>query len=133
MIKKPKKKRRSRGFTFVEVLVSVALLAFVIMGVVTMTTMHVKSNFYTVQHTKAVQLAETAIEELLRLDFNQLSAGETTEDFGDIDGYAYYTRTVRVAFMDVDNANLTAEVNWMFRAKKEDLPPITLTVRRTRE
>jgi Tfp pilus assembly protein PilV len=130
-------KERVQGFTLVETLVAVTLLAFVVIGVTTMTTMHIKSNFYTQHHTKAVQLAESAIETLMRTNFNQLTPGTTTEDYGQISMYPNYKRTVTVTYIDADNVQLTAAVNWSSRESGAsraglELPPITLSVRRTR-
>jgi Tfp pilus assembly protein PilV len=139
---KPKKENQPiekwvQGFTLVETLVAITLLAFVIIGVVTMTTMHIKSNFYTQHHTRALQLAESALETLMRTDFNQLIPGDTIEDYGAISMYPNYKRTVTVIFLDMDNAQLTAAVNWSSRESGAaraglELPPITLSVRRTR-
>ena len=135
-----RKEARAKGFTLIETLVAITLLAFVVIGVVTMTTMHIKSNFYTQHHTKALQLAESAIEALMRTDFNQLIPGSTTEDYGEISMYPNYTRTITIApepAGDPDNMRITAAVNWSSRESGASragltLPPITLSVIRTR-
>ena len=137
---KQSKEEQRKGFTLVETLVAITLLAFVLIGVVTMTTMHIKSNFYTQHHTKAIQLAESAIEAFMRTDFNQLFPGSTTEDYGEIAMYPDYTRTVTIAQEpagDPDNVRITASVNWSSRETGASraglkLPPITLSVLRTR-
>ena len=142
---KIKKKNQTKqeevmGFTLVETLVATTLLAFVVIGVVTMTTMHIKSNFYNQHHTKALQLAESAIEALMRTDFNQLIPGTTTENYGDIPMYPDYRRTITIAqepVGDPDNVRITVDVNWSSRETGASragltLPPITLSVLRTR-
>ena len=120
---------REKGFTFIETLVSVTILLFVIAGVLTMTTVSIKTNFNQINHTRAVKLAEEAVERKLREDFDTL-AGETV-DFGQIDNFPTYSRTVTVNTIDVDNKTITVSVTWRERSRA-GLAPITLSMRRTR-
>lgn len=118
-----------KGFTFIETLVSVTILLFVIAGVLTMTTVSIKTNFNQINHTRAVKLAEEAVERKLREDFDTLT-GETS-DFGQIDNFPTYSRTVTVNTIDVDNKTITVSVTWRERSRS-GIDPITLSVRRTR-
>lgn len=129
IMKRKNKADRQKGFTFIETLVSITILLFVVSGVLTMTTISIKANFNQINHTKAVKLAEEAVERKLREDFDTL-AGETS-GFGAISGFPTYSRTVTVNNVDVDNKTIIVSVTWKLRFNA-GLQPITLTVGRTR-
>lgn len=121
-----------KGFTFVETLVSVTILSFVIIGVLTMTTVHIKMNSFALHHTKAVQLAEEGVEILLRLDSSLLPGYYTpgqTEGFGTITKYPDFSRTITVSQIDMDNYTITSSVIW--RSQKINSKPLILSIRRT--
>jgi type II secretory pathway pseudopilin PulG len=123
------KPAKEKGFTFIETLVSVTILLFAIAGVMTMTTISIKTNFNQINNTKAVKLAEEAIERKLREDFDTLS-GETFSQ-GELENFPTFTRTVTINTIDLDNKTITAYVTWKAR-ESSGSPPITLTVMRTR-
>ncbi len=119
-----------KGFTFIETLVSVTILSFVIIGVLTMTTVHIKMNSFALHHTKAVQLAEEGIEALLRIDPLLLPGfGSKKEGFGDIEKYPDFSRTITVQNIDMDNYTIISSVIW--KSQNIDSKPITFSVRRT--
>ncbi len=120
---------KTDGFTFVETLVSITILLFVISGVMTMTTVHMKTNFNQINHTKALKLAEEAVERKMREDFDTL-AGEFS-DYGAIESFPVYTRTVTITNIDADNKNITVTVTWIERSRS-GAGPITLSLLRTR-
>lgn len=122
-------KRREKGFTFVETIVSVTILLIVVAGVLSMTTISIQTNFTQINHTKAVKLAEEAVERKMREDFDSLT-GEIS-DFDEIANFPTYSRTITVNTIDADNKQITANVTWFVR-NRSGLPPITLSVRRTR-
>ncbi|MEN8154289.1 MAG: type II secretion system protein [Acidobacteriota bacterium] len=129
MKNKTLKQAKNSGFTFVETLVSITILIFVISGVLTMTTVHMKTNFNQINHTKAVKLAEEAIERKMREDFDTL-AGETY-GFGAIENFPVYSRTVTITTIDAENKRINVSVTWQERSRAE-IAPITLSVLRTR-
>lgn len=122
-------KKRNKGFTFVETLVSVTILLIVVSGVLSMTTVSIQTNFTQINHTKAVKLAEEAIERKMREDFDSLS-GEVS-NFDEIPNFPTYSRNVTVTTIDIDNKQITANVTWRVR-DRSGVVPITLSVRRTR-
>ena len=118
------------GFSFIEVLVAAAILALLIVGVLTMTTAHIKTNSFAIHHTKAVQLAEEAVERLLRVDFTDLTGFSTTvENFGQIENYPDYSRTISVIVIDAENCRISASVQW--RSQGINSRPIRLSIIRT--
>jgi len=121
-----------KGFTFIETLVSVSILSFIVIGVLTMTSVHIKMNSFALHHTKAVQLAEEGVEMLLRLDPTILPGyydpGQT-ETFGTIVKYPDYSRTITVNQIDMDNYRITCSVIW--RSQRLNSKPLVLSMLRT--
>ena len=121
-----------KGFTFIETLVSVTILSFIVIGVLTMTSVHIKMNSFALHHTKAVQLAEEGVEMLLRLDPTVLPGyydpGQT-ENFGTIVKYPDYSRTITVNQIDMDNYRITCSVIW--RSQRLNSKPLVLSMLRT--
>jgi prepilin-type N-terminal cleavage/methylation domain-containing protein len=121
---------KQKGFTFVEVLVAAGLLAFLVVGVLTMTTAHIKTNSFAIHHTKAVQLAEEQVERLLRMDFSGVQTfGTVSEALGSIPNYPEFTRTTSAVMINADNYRITSSVRW--RSQGVDSNPITLSIIRT--
>jgi len=120
---------KSRGFTLIEVLISIGLLAFLAVGILGMTTMSINSNSYVQHHTKAVQLAESGLEELRRVDYvNQLSAyNGVIQDFGSIPNYPGFRRAFTVDHA-ADISTMTVSVTWRVRGTTSF--PLVLTSRR---
>ena len=126
-------KSKQGGFSFIEVLISITILAFVIVGVLTMTTVHIKTNNFALHHTKAVQLAEEGIERLMRIDFDTARTyigNPIVEAYDTIPKYAEYTRTITVSNIDNDNVTITTQVRWKTQGLNSN--PVTMQVLRTR-
>lgn len=122
-------KKKEKGFSFVETLVSITILLIVVSGVLSMTTISMQTNFTQINHTKAVKLAEEAVERKMREDFDTL-AGEVS-DFDSIPDFSSYSRTITVTTIDGDNKQISVNVTWRVR-NRSGIAPITLSVRRTR-
>lgn len=117
------------GSTFIETLIAMTILMYVISGVLTMTTIQMKTNFNQINHTKAVKLAEEALERKMRENFDSLS--DETHDFETIANFSQYSRTIRVTTIDPDNKEINVSVTWRERDRSK-LQPIMLRYRRTR-
>ncbi len=122
--------RKNDGFTFVETLVSVSILAFVIVGVVLMSAAHIRSNSFTSHHTRSVQLAEDGLEWLRRLDYNSelINANGRVDNFGDIVRYPDFRRAYTVTW-GAELSTLQVSVTW--RSRGRDAAPVVLTSMRT--
>jgi prepilin-type N-terminal cleavage/methylation domain-containing protein len=119
-----------KGFSFIEVLISITILALIVVGILTMTTVHIRSNSFAQHHTKAVQLAEEGVENMMRIDFDQLATYGTQSDaYGTIPTYPDFARTTTATAIDPNNYRLTAQVTWISQGRNSS--PVTLTVLRT--
>jgi len=113
-----------KGFTLLEVMIAVFLLAVAIMGVVSLTTSVIKGNFSSQTLTTATTLAKDKMEEQKAANFTALpTAG--SPDYARADGTvqtsatgSYYTRTWGVA--GTDPKTITVTVSWPNR------PPVVL-------
>jgi hypothetical protein len=119
----------ARGFSFIEVLTATVLFSFLVVGVLLMTTMNVKSNSYSQHHTKAVQLAESGLELLRRVDYNNELPGYdgVSANYGSIPNYPEFRRVFGVNW-GTQISTLTVTVTW--RSHKVDSFPIVLTTQR---
>jgi len=126
-----KNSNNDRGFSFIEVLTAVVLFSFLVVGVLMMTTMNIKSNYYTQHHTKAVQLAESGLEFLRRIDYaTQLptyAGAGVTSGYGTLPNYLEFSRTLQ-AEIGAEMSTLTVSVTW--RSQGAESPPLVLTTMR---
>jgi len=122
--------KKSSGFTLIETIIAAAVFSFVLVGVLGMTSAHVRSNHHTNHHTRAVQLAEDGMEWLRRLDYNtELAAADGLEDdFFTLAMYPDYRREFRVNW-GAELTTMRVDVTW--RTQGRNAPPITLTSIRT--
>ncbi|MBN2399546.1 MAG: prepilin-type N-terminal cleavage/methylation domain-containing protein [Candidatus Aminicenantes bacterium] len=118
-----------RAFSLIEVLMAISLFTFLVVGVLTMTTMGIKTNSYAQHHTKAVQLAESGLELLRRVDYaTQLAAFDgVVNDYGTIPQYLEYRRSFQVTYA-ADISVLQVTVTW--RTQRTVSFPIVLTTQR---
>ena len=119
-----------KGFTFIEVIVSTVVLAFVIIGIMTMIGAYIKTNSFAIKHTKGKQLAEAAVEGLLRVDVITLTNfGTQSEAYGTMNRYPGFSRRITVTQIDNNNYRITATVRW--RSQGGASKPITISLLRT--
>jgi type II secretory pathway pseudopilin PulG len=74
--------RREAGLTLVELLISIALLGFVLLGIAPLFIASVKSNYSANEYTSIHNLARDRLEQLMNLPFTdaQLTAGSFPND-----------------------------------------------------
>jgi prepilin-type N-terminal cleavage/methylation domain-containing protein len=74
--------RRDAGLTLVELLISLALLGFVLLGIAPLFIASVKSNYSAYEYTSIHNLARDRLEQLMNLPFTdpQLTAGSFPND-----------------------------------------------------
>ncbi|WP_258807246.1 prepilin-type N-terminal cleavage/methylation domain-containing protein [Pseudidiomarina sp. CB1] len=69
-----------RGFTFVEVLVALVIIAVGVAGLVSLQRMFIQSSTRAAERTAAMELAQEKIEELRFVEYANLAAGSETAD-----------------------------------------------------
>jgi prepilin-type N-terminal cleavage/methylation domain-containing protein len=102
-----------RGFSLLEVLMAITVFTFLVVGVLTMTTMGIKTNAYAQHHTKAVQLAESGLELLRRVDYNTELNGfnGVVNEYGTIPQYPDFRRSFQVTYAP-DISTLQVTITW---------------------
>ena len=83
------------GFTLLEVLVAMAVLAIGSLGATTLTLSILRGNTFSNQITTATTLAQDKLEDVKRLGF--VAAASGTENYGSIAHYSSYKRVTAVA------------------------------------
>ena len=108
--------RNKKGFTLLEILVAVTLLATALLGMAGLTAALMQGNTFSNRLTLASTLAQDGMENLTQLGYANTPATDTTttEDYNTIPNYPFYKR---VTTTDVDNPaagmkTLTVTVFW---------------------
>ncbi len=126
-----KTSNNARGFSFIEVLTAVVLFSFLVVGVLMMTTMNIKSNYYTQHHTKAAQLAESGLEFLRRINYTTelptYAGAGVSSGYGTLPNYLEFSRTLQ-ADIQAGMSTLTVTVTW--RSQGAESAPLVLTTMR---
>ncbi|MEI8173706.1 MAG: prepilin-type N-terminal cleavage/methylation domain-containing protein [Deltaproteobacteria bacterium] len=107
-----------KGFTLIEVMIAIFLLAVALLGLASVTTSVIKGNSSSQTLTTATTLAKDKMEELKATSFTALST-TGSPDYASADGTvqasasgSYYTRTWGVA--GTDPKTITVIVTWSF-------------------
>ncbi len=85
---------RNQGFTLVEVMVAVLILAIALLSMGTVTSTVIGGNAYSSEMTKATTLAQQGMENVEAQGYS--SASSSTENYGSISGYSAYKRVTTV-------------------------------------
>ena len=91
-----------KGFTLLEILVAVSLLAVALLGMAGLTAALVQGNDFSSRLTTASTLAQDKMEEVTKLGYGNTPAADTTvtEGYNTIPNFPFYKR---VTFTDVDS------------------------------
>jgi len=83
--------RRQAGFTLLELMVAIFILAVGLVSVAAMQTMSVRSNGFAMRYTTAVALAQEKIEDFMVMPYTSLPAATQVET--NLGSNRNYTRT----------------------------------------
>ena len=124
-----KNSNKQSGFSLIEVLMAITLFAFLAVGMLTMTSMGISTNSYTQHHTKAVQLAESGLELLRRVNYNtELGAyNGLLNDFGTLPQYPDFRRRFAVTFA-TGICTLQVTVDWTLSINRLGVRKISLPI-----
>ena len=92
----------TKGFTLMEVLIAISLLAVGMLAVASLAAGIIKGTYHSVRLTAATTLVQEKIEEMLRLGYSGTPTADTltVEDYSTITGFPDFRR---VTLTDVDN------------------------------
>ena len=100
-----------KGFTLIEVLTGLVLLAIGLLAIAGMQLTSVKGNFFSGNLTQASILAQDRLEALKQVDFNDASLTVGTHNDGTISGT--FTRKYAVSLVPgTPMLNITVTVSW---------------------
>ena len=72
--------KKEAGFTLMEILIAIAILAFGLLAVATMQAWSIKGNSQAIGITEGITLAQDKIEEFISLDYNHTDLSDTDND-----------------------------------------------------
>ena len=104
-----------RGFTLIEVLIAVVVLAIAILGFSAMTLGTIRGLSISDKLTTATTLAQKQLEEINKASYDDVIADEyLLEDFGGIVGYETFRRLVTIsdATPEINTKTVTVDVWW---------------------
>ena len=99
--------RSEKGFTLVEILVAIAILAFGILAIASMQSASLRSTQHSYNVTEGTTWAQDRIEQLMTLPYNQINTGQDASD-------PYYTIdwTVVSGSPVANTKSITVSVSW---------------------
>lgn len=72
--------KKEAGFTIMEILIAIAILAFGLLAIATMQAWSIKGNSQAIGITEGITLAQDKIEEFIGLDYNHTDLSDTDND-----------------------------------------------------
>jgi prepilin-type N-terminal cleavage/methylation domain-containing protein len=122
-------KDMKKGFSLIELLIAITVFAFLVIGVLSMTSVQIHSNSFLLHHTKALQLAEAGMELLNRVDYATQLAGYNGVVETNIQNYGGFQREYIVEW-ETDTSRIAVRVFWQRTGRNSN--PIILNSLRTR-
>jgi type IV pilus modification protein PilV len=117
-------KRGARGFTLMEVLITMLLLSVGLLGVAALTGRIMHGNYLSKNITTATVIAETRLEDIRRAGYAAAAAGNVT-DAVTMDGVPFSRLTSIAADSPVANTKtVTVTVSWDAGAQSVTLDTI---------
>ncbi|MBW1698731.1 MAG: prepilin-type N-terminal cleavage/methylation domain-containing protein [Deltaproteobacteria bacterium] len=116
--------KKDSGFTLVEVLVTMVILAIALLGMAALLAGIMQGNTYSNMVTTATTLAQEKLEEVRRIGYSGVESGE--ENYGDITDFPLFKRTTNVT-SDSPAAGMktvTVTVYWNSNNKSVELKTI---------
>ena len=86
------RRRKSSGFTLLEVLVAMVILTVGLLGMASLCVGIIKGNEFSKEISSATTCAREKVEDIERMGFANTTAGTVTEGYGSISNYTEYKR-----------------------------------------
>ncbi len=122
MVKKMVKNqnKKEKGFTLLEVLVAMAILLIGLLAVAALQSTAARSNEKAKQMSQALALAETKVEEIINMDYDDCNNSTLTED-GPEEGFRVTYPLVEVDSPVADTKLIDVEIIWSSYGKNNSL------------
>lgn len=91
------KLQNKKGFTLIEVLIAICILAIGLLSLATLAGTVIRGNSFSNKMTTATTLAQDKMEEIKGLGYDNAGTAAGTENYGSIAGYVAYKRFTTVA------------------------------------
>jgi type IV pilus modification protein PilV len=101
-----------KGFTLIEVMIGLVLLAIGLLAIAGMQLSSVRGNFFSGNLTQASILAQDRLEGLRQVDFGAAALSAGSHDEGTIAGTIFTRRYVVTVVPGTTMLNITVTVNW---------------------
>ena len=101
-----------RGFTLIEVMIGLVLLAIGLLAIAGMQLSSVRGNFFSGNLTQASILAQDRLEGLRQVDFGDAALSAGSHDEGTIAGTIFTRRYVVAVVPGTTMLNITVTVTW---------------------
>ena len=98
-----------KGFTLVEIMVAISILAIALLGLVSVTVMVIKSNTFSKSMTTATTLANDKMEQLKKTSYASLASGTDTDS---IHLYENMDGDTRFSCPGMKTVVVTVQWNW---------------------
>ena len=104
----------TKGFTLIEVLIAMIILAIGSLGVAGLTVGIIRANVFSNKMTTAVTLAQDKMEDIKRLGYGRAETSQGTEGYRTIRNYPPYKRTTIVSSNTptLGMTTVTVRVDW---------------------
>lgn len=120
---------REKGFTLLEILVALALLAIAVTVVIQLFSANLKAIYSSEDYINATIKADSKLREVLSDDnLSERSWSETTDDGYTIYGDVYKTLKERTEDLNLDLLEIDLTVRWMVGSREKSINLRTIKV-----
>jgi len=115
----PTNVKLNNGFTLVELLVSIVIIAICVIGLMSLSTVIMRNNVKNEIRNKAVEVLTNYVDNITNQDFGDITVG----NFTDIDNVtirsfsATYTISGNITSPSTNEKDINATISWTYRGK----------------
>jgi prepilin-type N-terminal cleavage/methylation domain-containing protein len=107
-----KKMKKTLGFTLIEVLTALTILAIAMLGIIPMVVSTIRANTFGSKMSRATELAQDKLEEIRRMEFNNPDINVGTSPLETIETIYQRQYTVSLVGGNTDIKSISISVDW---------------------